>query len=131
MCRIKRVAFLVFYEIVAAAVKRVALKGNVANMEAEAVLLGIQVAQKTNCAQFIVESDLKEVVELTLNKKESLDKICWNIEELQAELKNQASAAIRFVPRKCNVIAHNLANVALEFEDAITWIMLCQIPVKN
>ena len=31
-------------EIMAAAVKRVAFKGNVANMEAEAVLLGIQVA---------------------------------------------------------------------------------------
>ncbi|KAK9199288.1 hypothetical protein WN944_014476 [Citrus x changshan-huyou] len=42
--------------------------------------------------------------------------------EIQAELKNQASAAIRFVPRKCNVIAHNLANVALEFEEAVTWI---------
>lgn len=61
-------------------------------------------------------------MELTLNKKESLAEICWNIEEIQAGLKNQVSSAILFVPRKCNVIAHNLANVALEFEVAVTWI---------
>lgn len=43
-------------------------------------------------------------MELTLNKKESLAEICWNIEEIQAGLKNQVSSAILFVPRKCNVI---------------------------
>lgn len=109
-------------EIIAAAVQKVVLRENVAIMEAEAVVLGIQVAQKANCAQFIVESDSKEVVELTLNKKEGLAKICWNIEEIQSELKNQVSAAIHFVPRKCNPIVHNLAKIALGYEDPITWI---------
>lgn len=51
-------------EIVAAAAQRTTLKGNVADMEAEAVLPGIQVAREANCVHFVIESDSKEVVEL-------------------------------------------------------------------
>lgn len=109
-------------DCVAAAAQRTTLKGNVADMEAEAVLLGIQVARKANCAHFVIESDSKEVVELVLKRKNSLAEISRNIEEIQDCLKGQSTATIQFVPRRCNVIAHNLAEVAPDREDPVFWI---------
>ena len=106
-------------EIVAAAAQRTTLKGNVADMEAEAVLLGIQVAREVNCVHFVIESDSKEVVELVLKRKNSLGEISWNIEEIQDCLKGQSTATIQFVPRRCKVIAHNLAEVAPDREDPV------------
>lgn len=90
-------------------------------MEAEAVIYGIQVAQQTNCMPSIIESDCKEVVELSMSKRSSRTEICWNIEEIQAKLKNQNCFSIQLVPRKCNAMAHSIAKVALDFENSIIW----------
>ena len=38
-------------------------------MKAEAVLFGIQSAHQADCFPMIIESDSKEVVDLSLNKK--------------------------------------------------------------
>ncbi|KAL9422787.1 hypothetical protein AB3S75_034963 [Citrus x aurantiifolia] len=59
-------------DYVAAVAQRTTLKGNVADIEAEVVLLGIQVARKANCAHFVIESDSKEVVEIVLKRKSNL-----------------------------------------------------------
>lgn len=56
-------------KVVAAAVQRVPYKGSVACMEAEAVSLGIQVAKNAKFLPMIIESDSKEVVDLSQNKK--------------------------------------------------------------
>ena len=61
-------------------------------------------------------------MELVLNRKGSLVKISWNIEEIQECLKSQNTATIQFVPIRCNVITHNLAKVALDREDHALWI---------
>ncbi|KAH9774208.1 Myosin [Citrus sinensis] len=106
-------------DCVAAAAQRTTLKGNVADMEADAVLLGIQVARKANCAHFVIESDSKEVVELVLKRKSSLAEISWNVEEIQECLKGQNTTSILFVLRRCNVMAHNLAKVALDRVDPV------------
>ncbi|KAH9651249.1 reverse transcriptase domain-containing protein [Citrus sinensis] len=118
-------------DYVAAAAQRTTLKGNVADMEAEAVLLGIQVARKANCAHFVIESDSKEVVELVLKRKRSLVEISWNIEEIQECLKGQNTTSILYVPRRCNVRAHNLAKVALDCVDPILWIGNCPVPAGD
>ncbi|KAL9408519.1 hypothetical protein AB3S75_046982 [Citrus x aurantiifolia] len=75
-------------EVVAAAVQKVFFKGDVANMEAEAVIFRIQVAQQINCMPSIIESDCKKVVEFSMGKRSSRTEICWNIEEIQAKLQN-------------------------------------------
>lgn len=80
--------------------QKVFFKGDVANMEAEAVIFGFQVAQQTNCMPSIIESDCKEVVELSVGKRSSRTEICWNIEEIQAKLQNQNYFSIQHVPRK-------------------------------
>lgn len=54
--------------------------------------------------------------------------ICWRIEEIQASLKNQSRSSIQFVPRKCNIIAHSLAKVALDYENPAAW--LEEFPVQ-
>lgn len=67
-------------KIIAAAVHRVSFRGNVAFMEAEAVLYGIQAAQQAKCVPMVIESDSLEVVNLSLNRKGSMTKITWTIE---------------------------------------------------
>lgn len=64
-------------ETIAAEVQKVGLKGDVAYMEAEAVNLGIQVAQIVKRQPMIVESDSKEVVNLARNRKGCLLEIFW------------------------------------------------------
>lgn len=64
-------------ETIAAEVQKVGLKGDVAYMEAEAVNLGIQVAQIVKRQPMIVESDSKEVVDLARNRKGYLLEIFW------------------------------------------------------
>lgn len=108
--------------VVAAAVQRVAYRGNVACVEAEAMLLGIQSAEQADCFPRIIESDSKEVVDLSLNKKSSKTEISWKITEIQARMKNQNSSSITYVPRGCNYIAHFIAKVALDFESQVLWL---------
>lgn len=64
-------------ETIATEVQRVGLKGDVAYMEAEAINLGIQVAQIVKCQPMIVESYSKEVVDLARNRKGCLLEIFW------------------------------------------------------
>lgn len=56
-------------KVVAAAVQRVPYKGSVACMEAEATSSCIQVAKNAKFLPMIIESDSKEVVDLSQNKK--------------------------------------------------------------
>ncbi|XP_024041104.1 uncharacterized protein LOC112098855 isoform X3 [Citrus clementina] len=109
-------------KILAAAVQSTGFRGDVACMEAEAVLFGIQVACQAKCDPIIIESDSLEVVELSLQRKSSMAEICWAVEEIQACLKNQSRASIQFVHRNFNVVAHSLAKVALDFESLVVWL---------
>ncbi|KAL9432935.1 hypothetical protein AB3S75_027865 [Citrus x aurantiifolia] len=48
--------------------------------------------------------------------------ICWAMEEIQACLKNQSRASIQFAPRNCNLVAHSLAKIALDFKSPVVWL---------
>ena len=91
-------------------------------MEAEAVLFGIQTAQQVDCVPMIIESDSKEVVDLSLNKKESKTEIEWIIAEIHTKLRIQSQASIQFAPRGCNVAAHSVAKKALDVENQCVWL---------
>lgn len=91
-------------------------------MEAEAVLFGIQSAQQAAVFPIIIESDSKEVVDLSLKKKISKTEIEWKIAEIQANLENQNVSSLSYVPRSCNSIAHSIAKIALGFESQVFWL---------
>ena len=59
-------------EVVAAAVQRSCFQLSSTHMEAEAVILGIKSAQRAGVSPMIIETDLQEVVDLTLSKKISI-----------------------------------------------------------
>lgn len=54
-------------------------QNSIANLVAEAVRLGIKIAWNSGRSLMIIESDLKEVVDLILNMKDSLKEIFWTI----------------------------------------------------
>ncbi|KAH9678148.1 putative non-LTR reverse transcriptase [Citrus sinensis] len=107
---------------VAAAVQKVSFRGDVAFMEAAAVNLGIQVAQNAKLLPIIVESDFKEVVDLTRNRKGCLSEIFWQISAIQASLKSLNQSQIQHVSRACNIIAHALAHLALNYDNLVVWV---------
>ncbi|KAH9766108.1 rnase h domain-containing protein [Citrus sinensis] len=109
-------------KIIAAAVKRVLYRGSVMDIEAEAILFGIQNAFQVNCRPMIIESDSSEVVELSINRKGSLAEIAWTIADIQLFLKNQDPSRIQYVPRACNALADSLAKLALSFERPALWL---------
>ncbi|KAH9650607.1 rnase h domain-containing protein [Citrus sinensis] len=81
-------------KILATVVQSTGFRGDVACMEAEVVLFGIQVACQAKCDPIIIESDSLEVVKLSLQRKNSMAETCWAVEEIQACLKNQSRASI-------------------------------------
>lgn len=101
---------------IAAAVERIPFQGNVACMEAEAALFGLQKFIQVNCVPIIIESDSSEVVDLSLSRKDSMTEIGWTIAEIQKLLKSQNLSRIQHAPRECNVVADSLAKLALKFE---------------
>ena len=109
-------------KIVSAAVQRIYFRGNLACMEAEAVLFGIQAAHQAKCVPFSIESNSLKVVDLSKNRKRSMAEISWTIKEIQTSLKNQSQSSIQFVPRLCNSIAHSIGKVALEYEHPVLWL---------
>ena len=109
-------------KFLAVAVQSTGFGDDVAYMKAEAVLFGIQVACQAKCDPIIIESYSLEVVELSLQRKSNMAEICWAVEEIQACLRNQSIASIQFVPRNCNLVAHSLAKVALDFESPVVWL---------
>ncbi|KAH9679916.1 hypothetical protein KPL71_026342 [Citrus sinensis] len=73
--------------------------------------------QNVACVPMVIESDSKEVVDLSLNRKESKTEIEWIIAEIQTKLRIQSQASIQFAPRGCNIAAHYVAKKALEVEN--------------
>lgn len=70
-------------KVIAAGINQSSLKGTVSNVEAEAMLCGIQVSREANLASLIIESDCLELVQLVNNTKGSKTKKFWTILEIQ------------------------------------------------
>lgn len=86
------------------------------------MFFAIQAAQHAECVQMIIESDSTEVVDLFLNMKGNKTQISWTSAEIQASLKGHNLSSTQNIPRVCNVIAHSLARIPLEFENHVIWL---------
>ena len=86
----------------------------VAYAEAEATKIGVEIVEKMWYWPLIIETDSQEVVNLVLNKKSTRTELYWVISNLQACIRRQQQISIQYALRASNVIAHNLARLALE-----------------
>lgn len=98
-------------------IQQIMFNGDIAQVEATTVNLGIQVAMDTKWTPFIIESDCKEFVDLVSQKKSSRTEICWIIAKIQNKMKGDNMVAIQHIPRECNAAAHALAKIALASND--------------
>ena len=109
-------------KVIAAAMKPSCFQQEVAYAEAEAARFGVEIAEKVGSWPLIIETDSQEVVDLVLNKKSTRTELYWVISDLQACIKRQQQISIQYTPRASNVIAHNLARLALEQSDVVLWV---------
>lgn len=108
--------------VIAAAIKQTNFNGDAALVEAAAVKLGIQVAIDTGLTPLIIETDCKDVVNLVLHKKSNQTEICWIITDIQSEMQRGGNLfKFQHIPRENNVIAHNLAKMAVASGDSCIW----------
>lgn len=98
-------------------IQQIMFNGDIAQVEATTVNLGIQVAMDTKWTPLIIESDCKEFVDLVSQKKSSRTEICWIIAKIQNKMKGDNMVAIQHIPRECNAAAHALAKIALASND--------------
>ena len=76
--------------VLAAAVQQINFNGDVAQIGAAAVKLGIQMAKDGEWTPLIIETDCKEVVELVMQKKSSRTEICWIIADIQNKMEGDS-----------------------------------------
>lgn len=105
----------------ATAVKKIRFNEDVAQIEATAINLGIQVAKDAGWTPLTVESDSKEVVDLVLHKRSSRTEIAWCIEDIQNKIEGDNMIVIQHIPRECNAMAHAIAKMALECSNDCVW----------
>lgn len=84
--------------VLTAAVQQINFNGDVAQIGAAAVKLGIQMAKDGEWTPLIIETDCKEVVELVLQKKSSRTEICWIIADIQNKMEGDNMTVIRHIP---------------------------------
>lgn len=96
-------------------------QNSIANLAAEAVRLGIKTAWNSGCSLMIIESDLKKVVYLILNMKDSLTEIFWTISTIHYSFQSLDQSTVHHILREYNAIVHSLTKKALEFENPVVW----------
>lgn len=96
-------------------------QNRIANLAAEAVRLGVKTAWNSSCSLMIIESELKKVVYLILNMKDSLTEIFWTISTIHYSLQSFDQSTIHHIRREYNAIVHFLTKKTLEFENPIVW----------
>lgn len=99
------------------AIQQIIFNGDIAQVEATTVNLGIQVAMNTKWTPLIIEPDCKKVVDLVSQKESSRTEIYWIIAEIQNKMKGDNMVAIQHIPRECNAVALALTKIALASND--------------
>ncbi|KAH9718140.1 hypothetical protein KPL71_022099 [Citrus sinensis] len=112
-------------DFVAAAMKTSKFIDNIAYAEAEAIHLGMNVAEAVASGPVIVESDCSEVVNQILGRTRSNLELLWIISDIQKQMQRVKDIKMQFTPRICNGAAHDLAEVALKVNDYVQWICCC------
>ena len=62
------------------------------------------------------------IADLVNKRKNSRTLIFWVISEIQKLINEFSECKVHFTPRSCNVQAHQLAKLALEYEEVVIWV---------
>ncbi|KAH9653988.1 putative reverse transcriptase/RNA-dependent DNA polymerase [Citrus sinensis] len=112
-------------DFVAAAMKMSKFIDNIAYAEAEAIHLGMNVAEAVARGPVIVESDCSEVVNQILGRTGSNLELLWIISDIKKQMQKVKDIKMQFIPRICNGAAHDLAKMALKVNDYVQWVGTC------
>lgn len=81
-------------------------------------------AKETGTSSVIINTDSEGVADLVNKKKDSRTPIFWVISEIQELINEFIECKVKFAPRPCNVKAHQLAKLALEYKESAIWLDL-------
>ncbi|KAK3198816.1 hypothetical protein Dsin_022231 [Dipteronia sinensis] len=91
-------------------------------VESMAILCGIRLALLSNLVPFVVESDALSVIKLVhVGRTPSFD-IGIVIHDILSCVEGDLSRLFQFVHRKANMVAHNLAKMALSIKSDLLWV---------
>ncbi|KAJ4702817.1 Ribonuclease H-like domain containing protein [Melia azedarach] len=109
-------------KLTAAAVKTTSYKGDVEIAEAEAIIFGVEVALEARLSPIIIESNSLNIVNMVNKKLHSSSEVCWLISDIQDTLVKNEKFVVSHIPGSCNVVAHNLAKCAFDFDKTMVWL---------
>lgn len=110
---------------VAATMKTSKFYDNITYAEAEAINLGIEVAERAAIRSLVIESDCLEAVNQISIKTRNVSELSWIISEIQNQMQRLKAVKVQFSPRSCNGIAHELAKKALFVIEPVQWLGTC------
>ncbi|KAH7571631.1 hypothetical protein JRO89_XS04G0105300 [Xanthoceras sorbifolium] len=96
-------------------------KRSVLEVEALAVLRGVEMALESGITSFMVESDSATTVNLVRSRSVILSEVGLYIEDIISKFDNVSFVDINFIPRTANSVAHGLAKFALQVSGNLVW----------
>ena len=68
-----------------------------------------------------VETDSQGAYNLLNKKKSNKTKVFWVISKIQDLAKDFYNVKVQYIPRLCNVIAHSLDKLTLDYQESVIW----------
>jgi ribonuclease HI len=101
---------------------------NAMQMELRACIEGVKAARELGIGEIILETDAALVVEALLHNAFSLSMVGGVVHELKELLaENVISTQVKYVPRECNRVAHDLASIGSVSNEGIPSV-LARVP---
>ena len=92
--------------------------------EAFAISGGLRLAADLGLERVVVQSDCREVVLAVKNDNILSTELGTILDDIKVRRNAFSSFSISFLPRSCNVVAHNMARYALGFTSNSRWLGL-------
>ena len=92
---------------------------DMAMLEAETMLFGLEIAVKEGFSPLIIETNSLEVVKLVSSQCESKLERAWIVADIHESLRNLQQALVNHVRRKGIGIAYSLAKMAIQVDDHV------------
>ena len=86
-----------------------------------ALLEGVQIAYSKSLSPLVIETDCQSIVEAVYKGSLDHSDIGFLLTDLRWGLQLLAAAQLRFVRRQANVVAHNLAKLAIQSSSSIAF----------
>lgn len=102
--------------------KKVNFFEDVQQAEAEAIDWGCHVAKEIGQSLVLLNTDSQGIADLVNKRKNNKTPIFWIISEIKKLISEFSECKVQFTPRTCNVQAHQLAKLALGYEEAVIWV---------